>query len=166
MLTARQNIGNGPDGIAATLALLTRWKNYYGTLPVIRRAALVIAGSMEDNDSAQQAATLAQFVRRALVYQTDPVNSEYIQSPDVLLLAIATSPSGTAAGDCDDHVVLFASLAESLGIACDVAGVVSPDAQTVNHVIAVAHLDGRDVQIDLCAKENYQPVYGELLIVE
>lgn len=165
MLTARKIIGDDLHGITATLSLLTRWKYYYGTLPAIRSAALIIAGSTEDNDQAQQAATLARFVKRSLVYQADPVNSEFVQSPDLLLDAISSSPLGIASGDCDDHVILFVALAESLGIACDVAGVVAPGGQMVNHVIAVAHLDGRPIQIDLCAKNGFQPQYDDLMIV-
>lgn len=163
MLSARSEIGNGPDGTAATLALLTAWKNYYGTLPVIRRVALLIAGSMADHDQAAQAAKLAQFVKNSVVYQADPINSEYLQAPDVLLLEIAQQ--GFVAGDCDCHVVLFCALAESLGIACDAAGVKANGSATINHVIAVVHLEGRDVDVDLCAKTNWQPQYAEKLIV-
>lgn len=165
MLSARQTIGTGPEGVAATLRLLTDWKDYYGTLPAIRAAALIVAGGTIDNDQAGQAAALAQFVRRALVYQADPVNSEFVQSPDVLLLAISDSPTGTAAGDCDDHVLLFCALAESLGIPCDAAGVQANGSAAVNHVIAVVHLPGRDVDLDLCAKSGWVPQYPEKLIL-
>jgi len=165
MLTARSEIGGGPDGTAATLALLTAWKNFYGTLPAIRRAALLIAGSMEDNDQSAQVARLAQFVKQSLVYQADPINSEFVQSPDVLLVAISTSPDGVARGDCDDHVLLFCALAESLGIACDAAGVRTNGSATINHVIAVVHLAGGDVDVDLCAKQGWQPAYPEKLVI-
>ncbi len=163
MLTSRQTIGSGPDGTDATLSLLTAWKNYYGTLPVIRRVALLIAGGLIDHDQSGQAAKLAQFVKNSVVYQADPINSEYLQSPDVLLLEIAQN--GFVAGDCDCHVVLFCALCESLGIACDAAGVMANGSAAINHVIAVVHLDGRDVDVDLCAKTNWQPQYAEKLIV-
>lgn len=163
MITARQEIGSGEDGTEYTLALLTQWKNYFGTLPAIRAAALRIAGSARDDDRERQVARLERFVKTALVYQADPVGSELIHMPDVLLLAIARD--GTAHEDCDGHVLLFCALAESLGIACSVAGVSTPGSDRINHVIAVVHLPGRDVDIDLCAKQNWRPVYGAKLIV-
>ncbi len=165
MHTARSEIGSGPDGTAATLALLTAWKNYYGTLPAIRRAALLIAGSIEDNNQAAQVASLAQFVKQSLVYQADPINSEFVQSPDLLLVAISTSADGVARGDCDDHVLLFCALAESLGIACDAAGVRANGAAVVNHVIAVVHLATGDMDVDLCAKQGWQPAYPDKLVI-
>jgi transglutaminase-like putative cysteine protease len=163
MLTATAAIGSGMPGIEYTLQLITSWKNYYGTLPAIRKAALIVAGSAADDDQAAQAAALAQFVKVSLVYQADPVNSEFIQSPDLLLIAI--SRDGTAPGDCDDHVTLFCAMAESLGIACDAAGVAAPGSDTINHVIAVVHLTDRDVDVDLCAKTGWQPAYPDKLIV-
>lgn len=163
MVSARQTIGSGPDGIAATLEFLTAWKDYYSTLPAIRRAALLIAGSIEDHAPHAQAAALAQFVRRSLVYQADPVDSEFIQSPDVLLVAISESPTGTAAGDCDDHVLLFCTLAQSLGIACSAAGVSVTGQGPIDHVIAVVHFAEGDRDVDLCAKEGYEPSYAEKL---
>lgn len=166
MLSTRQEIGTGMAGTEATLALLTQWKDFYGTLPAIRAAALLIAGGLQDNDPAAQAAQLARFVKVSVVYQQDPVGSELVQSPDVMLAAISNSPNGVTHGDCDDHVLLFCALAESLGISCSVAGVAAPGSDRINHVIAVAHLEGRDVDVDLCAKTGWQPAYPEKLIVE
>jgi len=157
-------IGSGRAGIEYTLGVMTRWKQFYGAQPQIRRAALIIAGSLEDDDKRGQAARLAQFVKASLVYQQDPVNSEHITSPDVLLVAI--SRDGYAPGDCDDHVLLFATLAESLGIPTQIAGVKTPGSDRINHVIAVVSIDGQEIDIDLCAKHGPQPPYPEKLIVE
>ncbi len=166
MMTARQTIGNTIEGTEATLAFMNSWKDYYGTLPAIRSAALLIAGSQIDNDQAAQAAQLMRFVKECVVYQQDPVGSELIQSPDVMLAAIFDpAGNGTVAGDCDDHVILFVCLAESLGIACTIAGVKTPGSENYNHVIAVAHLEGRDVDVDLCAKTGWQPPYPDKLTV-
>lgn len=162
MPTAQTVLGADPN--PQTLALLTQLKDYYGTVPAIRAAALAIAGSPVDNDQPAQLAALAQFVKTAIVYQADPVDSEFIQTPDVLLLSI--NATGTAAGDCDDHVLLFCALAQSLGIPCSAAGVASPlSTGAVDHVIAVAHLPDRDVDIDLCAKDGPAPAYPQKLLV-
>lgn len=156
-MIATQPHDDGAAGVSQTLALLAAMKDYYGTVPAIRTAALIIAGTRADDDQATQAAALAEFVRRSLVYQMDPVNAEFIQTPDVLLNEI--SDHGTAAGDCDDHVLLFCSIAEALGIACSVAGVPANGSPVVNHVIAVAHLPAGDVDVDLCAKLGFVPEY-------
>lgn len=165
MTTSRRNVGDGPEGILEILGALSALKNYYGTLPAIRCAALRIAGSATDNDERGHVCRLAQFVRRALVYVCDPINSEFVQTPDVLLCLI--NRDGSAAGDCDDHVLLFAALAESLGIACDVAGVEAPGtAGAVNHVVALVHYsDGSAATVDLCAKGEFQPSYSNLTVI-
>lgn len=163
MIAAQRSLSDGPDGIADTLAVMTRLKDFYGANPAIRSAALVIAGTATNDDQAGEAGNLAKFVRSAVTYQADPVNSEFIQTPDVMLATIHRN--GMTYGDCDDHVLLFCSLAESLGIACDAAGVTTPGEDRINHVIAIAHFPGGDVQIDLCAKFGPAPTYANPLIV-
>lgn len=165
MTTHRRNVSDGPAGIAEILATLSALKDHYGSLPAIRAAALRIAGNTTDNDERHHADRLARFVRRSVVYVADPLNSEFIQTPDVMLLAI--SDTGHTFGDCDDHVLLFCALAESVGLACDVAGVEAPGTSgAVNHVIAVVRFgDGSTDQFDLCAKSGPAPFYSSLVIV-
>ena len=163
MQTLRRTIGDGPEHVAEILGTLTALKEYYGTVPAIRRAALALAAGPINNDTAGHAARLAAFVRRAVVYVADPINTEFIQTPDVMLTAI--NDTGHTTGDCDDHVLLFASLAESLGIATDIAGVCAPGTDQINHVIAIAQLPSGPMQIDLCAKNGFQPFYSPTLVV-
>jgi len=153
---------DGEPGIRQILQNLTQLKNYYGALPVIRSAALSVAGSRQDNDQAGQVTRLADFVRRAVKYQADPYNAELTQTPDVMLLAIHAR--GYVPGDCDDHCLLFASLCESLGVACDIVGVMM-DSPVWNHVICTAYPDGNATDIDLCAKQGQQPEYPAQLRV-
>lgn len=138
-------------------------KEYYGGLPSVRAAALIIAGSQVNNDQTGQVDRLADYVRRAMVYQADPYNAEFTQTPDVLLVQI--NRRGFARGDCDDHVLLFASLAESLGIYCDIVGVMAPGSSNYDHVIVEAYPFDQPVQIDLCAKDGEPPVYAPTLTV-
>lgn len=161
MTSAWRPIAEGTDGIRQILQHLRVMKEYYGSLPSIRNAALAIAGSLINNDQAGQIARLTEYVRRAMVYQADPWNSEFTQTPDVLLLQI--NRTGYARGDCDDHVLLFASLAESLGIYAEIVGVIVAPGTTWNHVIVTAHPNDEPVDIDLCAKEGVEPVYESKL---
>jgi len=154
-------IAEGEAGIRQIVNRLQRMKDYYGALPAIRAAALAIAGTRVNNDQQGHVDRLAEYVRRGVVYQADPYNAEFTQTPDVLLLQI--NRRGFARGDCDDHVLLFASLAESLGVFTDIVGVVAPGGSTWNHVIVIAYPNEQPQQIDLCAKEGWQPVYHETL---
>ena len=132
-------VPEGVDGVAGIVAQLNGLKAQYGRLPAIRSMALRIIAGLGNHDQAGQITKLAGFVRGAVRYVCDPLNLEYIQTPDAMLLEIARN--GYVYGDCDDHALLFASLAESIGIPCDIAGVAAPGSVTYDHVIVVAHLE-------------------------
>lgn len=157
MVATRRTLPDGPAGVTQTLQALTAAKDFYGSLSVIRAAAITIAGSEADNDEANTVAQLARFVRRAVVYLADPLNSELIITPEVMLSAI--NDTGFTYGDCDDHCLLFASLCEACGIPCDIAGVAINGAMISNHVICIAHLSSGPTQVDLCAKPGPGSVY-------
>lgn len=161
MSTAWMPIAEGEQGIRTILQNLQALKNYYGTLPSIRAAALAIGGTRTNNDQLTSARKLADYVRRGMVYQADPFNAEFTQTPDVLLLQI--NRQGYAAGDCDDHVLLYAALAEALGIYTEIVGVMAPGSDTWNHVIVITAPNDTPWQLDLCAKEGQQPVYEDVL---
>ncbi len=147
----------GVEQIVDTLAQL---KFYYGRLPAIRSAALRIVGVVGNNDQAAQVNALAAFVRNGVVYLADPLNTEFIQTPDVLLLQI--NRAGFVYGDCDDHCLLFGSLCEALGIRCDIVGVNSgAGAPIPDHVITTVYLDAGSLDFDLVAKGMEQPSYGD-----
>lgn len=161
MVTRFSPLQDGPAGVAATVDALGQLKTYYGRLPVLRTIALRIIAGTADADQEAQLEALASFVRGAVVYVCDPVNVESITTPDVLLLEIARR--GFAQGDCDDHCLLFASLAEAIGIPVDIVGVTAPGGTTPDHVICVAHLGAGDLQFDLVAKFTAPPLYTEMI---
>jgi hypothetical protein len=161
MISAWTRAADGDAGIRQILATLANLKSYYSRLPAIRAAALRIAGSDLDNDQLGHVNRLAGFVRGALVYVADPIDAEFITTPDVLLCEIHRS--GQVAEDCDGHVLLFTTLCESLGIPCDIAGVCSAGGVTWDHVIAVVRLESGELEFDLCAKCLEQPFYPDKL---
>lgn len=164
-MLAFTNVPDGDQGIAQILATLQRVVTYYGSLPVIRAAALTITAPQTDNEQLNQITALADYVMGNLVYVLDPINAEYIQTPEVLLLAIAQN--GKAYGDCDDHVCLFCSLAQSLGIEATPAAVKTNGSDSLNHVIAQVTMEtGEVLDVDLCAKGIPTPVYTERLLPE
>lgn len=164
MNSARYAIDDGAAGVASILSTLASLKDFYGSNPAIRRAALAIAGSAKDNDELGFANRLAAFVRQAVVYVADPIDAEFIQTPDVMLLEI--NQRGRTAGDCDDHCLLFAALAQSVGIRCEIAGAILGESPIVNHVVVLAYLGGGPLTFDLCAKGFNQPIHAELFFAE
>lgn len=154
-------VSDGDAGVRVILGHLNRMKEFYGAQPAIRAAALAVASGGINDDDAGHLAKLARFVRQSVIYVKDPVNAEFVQTPDVLLLQI--HETGKAYGDCDDHVLLFAALVESLGIYCNIVGVKAPGSARFDHVICVAEIEGREIQVDLCAKSSAAPHYAELM---
>jgi hypothetical protein len=155
-------VADGIAGVRQIVGTLNAIKSHYGRLPAIRGVALRILAKTKESEPTAQIHTLARFVREKLIYTADPLNAEFIQTPDVLLLEIARN--GRAHGDCDDHCVLFAALAESIGIPATVAGVRSGSGTAVpDHVIVSVDLDGVPLDFDLCAKGLDQPYYPEKL---
>lgn len=155
-------IPDGREGIAQIVATLNQVKDSYARLPAIRAAALAIVGRVGDNNQAAQVTRLAAFVRAGMQYTKDPLDAEFVQTPDRLLLAI--HDRGYASGDCDDSAVLFASLAQSLGIPCTIPAVKAPGSDAFDHVIVVAQLDGGPLTFDLICKGNWVPPYDEFLM--
>ncbi len=145
-----QPIEDGAAGVETIVAKLNTLREHYGRLPEIRAAALCLIRGTGDNDQAAQVHALACFVRDAVRYLCDPVNSEFIQTPDRMLLDIAAS--GYTRGDCDDHCLLFAALCESIGIPCEIQAVQTGASAIPDHVVTVAELEAGPLCFDLVQK--------------
>jgi len=115
-----------------------------------------------NNDLDRMLQIVIDFVRDRLVYVPDPVGTEYVISPLVLLERIISN--GRAAGDCDDHVLLFNAMALSIGFDVRVAGVHLNDPQRWDHVISQVYHGNRWRDIDLCLKTASIPDYDEKLV--
>lgn len=163
MVSAFIPLAPGESGVRQILANLERLAAYYGARPVIREVATRVARSLGDNALAFQVQKLAAFVMDRVIYVRDPVGAEFVKTPDRMLLDIART--GTTEGDCDDHVLLFAALAQSIGIPVRIAAVKIPPSPVWNHVIVIVDLDGKAYEIDLCAKGVPAPDYPEKLIL-
>lgn len=134
----------------------------FGRDPRIRAATLPLLTSRINNDIRSHANTVAQWVMRKMVYLPDPDGGEFVQTPLVLLNAIAKK--GVAYGDCDDHVVLLGAMLTSIGIPSRAVAVKLHGADHYNHVV-VEHLhNGEPVLIDPCAKTVGTPAYRDRLI--
>jgi len=80
------------------------------------------------------------WVQSHVRYTKDPVDVEYIQTPEQTMLS--------GVGDCDDFTVLLGSLAESIGHPIDIKVVSRFSGRDFHHVYPVARVDGREFGLD------------------
>jgi len=139
----------------------------FGKSPYIRQFTvngLLRAAGVGNNDQGRQAETVLNFVRRALTYVRDPVESEYVISPIELLAQIQAGQ--LAYGDCEDHCLLLNSMLASVGFPTRFVATTLDGADWYNHVISSVFVGGRWVDIDPVAKGIMQPDYYEQMIGE
>lgn len=139
----------------------------YGANPLVRSVAeKIMPANLQPNDMLAQYNAVATFVLRHLVYVRDPNAIEYIVSPVQHLNHICAN--GVSYGDCDDHVVLFNSLLNSLGFTTFVVGVqADPTTTLFTHVISGVKLAGKFYYFDACNKTNpYEVPAGQLLVLQ
>lgn len=150
MVTRTAPLADNDSGVLATVAEINARAERVAQLPALRTASLTIVGRVGDDDQAAQLDALANFVRQNVQFVRDPQDVEYMQSADVMLLAI--SDQGYARGDCDDHCELFVTLCLAIGIPAQVVAVSTPGSGRLNHVVAQAWLESGPVEVDLTQK--------------
>jgi hypothetical protein len=161
-------LGEGEDA-PQILAYLHNLSVQFGKSPYVRQFTvngLLRAAGVGNNDQGRQVEIVLNFVRRALTYVRDPVESEYVISPVDLLEQIQAGQ--LAYGDCEDHCLLLNSMLASLGfptrfVATAIGGA---EADWWNHVISSVFVGGRWVDLDPVAKGIMQPDYYQQMIGE
>jgi len=139
---------------------LARLAKIYASNACVIHFAQCLAGSLAQNDDKRSAfERIAGFVLYQVVYQADPRGVEYVRSP-VQMLRRWRDNSGTAYGDCDDHVLLLNSLLGALGIATRAVAVMIPASESrpasgkFDHVIAQVNLGAGWFDFDPCNKAD------------
>jgi len=134
----------------------------WGMNPDVRAyAEMLLPRNLRDNDLEGIADAALAFVKDNLAYVPDPLDTEYVKSPLVMLHNIVHK--GRDFGDCDDHCVLLASILRTLGIDARIVGVRErSDSEWFDHVIVLASLYGGGPYkfMDPCAKGVAQPDYS------
>jgi len=149
------------------LAYLHNLSVQFGKAPYIRQFTvngLLRAAGVGNNDQGRQVEIVLYFVRRALTYVRDPVESEYVISPIDLLEQIRAGQQ--AYGDCEDHCLLLNSMLASLGFPTRFVATAIGGADWWNHVISSVFVGGRWVNLDPVAKGIMQPDYYQQMIGE
>ena len=116
--------------------------------PQVRELAEKITSWTEQHNTRQQAKAIFDWVRSHTRYVRDPVSTELLRTPDVIIQGIVRD--GFAALDCDDYVVFLGALLASLGIPVRAKKIgFSPVAGTYQHIyIEVKAANGFDQRDD------------------
>lgn len=102
-----QSIPEGPAGINITLRHMRKFVREGKVKPVIRELAFSLTNHLPPKDWVGEVRAIHEFVRDRIRYVKDITDVETVAWPEYTLQK--------GAGDCDDKVVLAASLLESIG---------------------------------------------------
>ncbi|MBX3377534.1 MAG: hypothetical protein KF678_11100 [Phycisphaeraceae bacterium] len=103
---------DGERGISEMLAVMAGLVKTANLRGIVDR----IAGGISRDAAAAGISPLVgvyEFLRRHIVFKTDPWGTDQVTAPDTLLTRIAQT--GQTSGDCDDVATLGASLVRALG---------------------------------------------------
>lgn len=151
-------VRNMPDA-HQIIAYLSELSFQYAQNPAVRTATIQILHHFGTGNNATDSNVriLTDWVKDHVVYVPDPEDAEYIIAPPVMIRNI--EEAGRTYGDCDDHVLLLASMLKAVGIPTKVVGVSLNSPNRYDHVIVSARVHGQWRDIDACAKDWTQPVY-------
>ncbi len=160
---ARYRIDESQPDAVTIVRELQGMAEQYGRDPQMRSYALdILPRWIPANGTGQKIAFLTQWVKSHVKYVPDPDGTELIIGPFRMLGEI--NASGLSHGDCDDHVLLLASLLRSIGIDSRVVATKINGSALFNHVILeVDNGRGSWVDVDPVAKAGFVGDYTERL---
>lgn len=135
-----QEIPSGPDGIRATLRIMSQVTKKYKAAPAVRELALKLTKDLPQKKWLLEAARIHEFARDRIRYVKDIRGIETIQTP-VQTLRIGQ-------GDCDDKSTLIASLLESLGHPTRFLAVGFSGPNSYSHVFPETKIGGKWVALE------------------
>lgn len=149
-ITTTTPLAAGDAGIRQTVAVMQRLADQGARDPIVRGAVVsaIHHRNLRSHDFVGQARAWFDYVKGAVAFVNDPVNSELVQSPRVTL--------AVGAGDCDDRATLLAAGLKSIGIP-SVFKVVALDRRrpgAFSHVYVEAMIDGRTIAMDPTYPQN------------
>lgn len=104
---AVRKITSGPAGTVQTLKLMREIIRQGKRNPTVLETARRLTANVAPKAYSDEVRALFFFVRDKIRYVHDIADEETLQTPDVTL--------SLASGDCDDKVILLASLLEAIG---------------------------------------------------
>lgn len=145
---------DGDEGTQQTIHLIQQLVQRGITDPRVRRAAtdILIAQGVPSDGGLQEIAAIFNWAIQNLYFRNDMVDREMLQPPDQMLQ--------TRSGDCDDFVILLASLLGSVGYATRAVTIKSnpEDPAAFSHIYLEVLFNGQWIPLD-AAREN--PAIGK-----
>lgn len=141
-------IAKGRRGTDETVRIMEKLVTASQRAPWLRERALDILrqrGITDTHDPQPAATAIFDWVKRNIAFIHDPVQTDTLQEPEVTLRY--------RAGDCDDHAILVAALAETIGIPSRFLVVgASPD--RFEHVLCQVWVRGRWATADTAESDQ------------
>jgi len=149
MQVTLQEIPAGLAGTDATVKKMAELVRRSLVDPRLRLEALKIvqAAGSKPADHVSAARALYGFVRSRIAFVNDPAGVESLQDPIITLYRIQ-------AGDCDDHAILLAALAGSIGIPARFV-TLGANAERFSHIYAELKAGGRWLPADTTTSSGF-----------
>lgn len=149
MQVTLQEIPAGLAGTDATVKKMAELVRRSLVDPRLKLEALKIvqAAGSKPADHVSAARALYGFVRSRIAFVNDPAGVESLQDPIITLYRIQ-------AGDCDDHAILLAALAGSIGIPARFV-TLGANAERFSHIYAELKAGGRWLPADTTTSSGF-----------
>jgi hypothetical protein len=145
------NLGNLPDqeikklgpgilGNLDTVEVMKKMAREYSRHDLVKRLATNILhyNKIPSHHYLDEARAIGQFVQKHIRYVKDPVGTESLQAPDMMIRMM--KDAGYAMGDCDDMALLIAALLMSVGIKPVFRAVkYSENSPSYNHIYVIVY---------------------------
>ena len=135
-----KKLGNGIQGNIDTIEVMKRMAREYSRHDLVKRLATNILHykNIPSHNYLEEARAIGEFVKTHIRYVKDPVGTESLQAPDMMIRMM--KDAGYAMGDCDDMSLLIAALLMSIGIRPAFRAVkYKASSPTYNHIYVVVY---------------------------
>lgn len=135
-----RQVGNGINGNIDTIEAMKKLAREFSRHDLVKRLAtnIIHYNNIPSHHYLDEARAIGEFVKKHIRYVKDPVGTESLQAPDMMIRMM--KDVGYSMGDCDDMALLTASLLMSVGIKSKFRAVRYKDeVQGFNHIYVVVY---------------------------
>ena len=133
-------VGNGKQGNIDTIEVMKKMARDFSRHDLVKRLATNILNfkKIPSHHYLEEAKAIGQFVQKHVRYVKDPVDTESLQAPDMMIRMM--TDVGYTMGDCDDMALLIATLLMSIGIKPKFRAIKYNEASaSFNHIYVVVY---------------------------
>jgi hypothetical protein len=111
-----RKVGNGINGNLDTIEVMKKMAREYSRHDLVKRLSTNILhyNNIPSHHYLDEARAIGEFVKKHVRYVKDPVGTESLQAPDMMIRMM--KDAGYTMGDCDDMALLTAAMLMSVGI--------------------------------------------------